>query len=66
MIFFQGCFITGLKDETDARVLMAWPQIGWKILEEIRKKNNLSLIKLENHPLFLSLNQSLPLFLPLY
>ena len=36
-------------------------RVGWKILKEIRKHNDVSLIKLENPPLFLALNQSLPL-----
>jgi hypothetical protein len=31
-------------------------RVGWKILKEIRKHNDASLIKLENPPLFLSLN----------
>jgi hypothetical protein len=30
--------------------------VGWKILNELRKNNNFSLLKPENHPLFLALN----------
>jgi hypothetical protein len=42
------------------------PIFGWKLLKELRNHNMLSLLKLENPPLFLSLNQSLPLLLPLH
>jgi hypothetical protein len=41
-------------------------RFGWKLLKEIRKKNKLFLLKLENPPLFLALNQSLQLLLPLH
>jgi hypothetical protein len=41
-------------------------RVGWKLLKEIRKHNRLSLLKPENPPLFLTLNQSLPLLLPLH
>jgi hypothetical protein len=34
-------------------------RVGWKLLKELRKNNNLSLIKLENPPLFLSLKITL-------
>jgi hypothetical protein len=41
-------------------------RLGWKLLKEIREKNELSLLKPENPPLFLTLNQALPLLLPLH
>jgi hypothetical protein len=31
-------------------------RVGWKILKELMKHNGLSLLKPENHPLFLALN----------
>jgi hypothetical protein len=38
-------------------------RVGWMLLKDIRKHNRLSLLKTKNHPLFLTLNQSLPLLL---
>jgi hypothetical protein len=41
-------------------------RVGWMLLKELRKHNRLSLLKTENPPLFLALNQSLPLLLLLH
>jgi hypothetical protein len=41
-------------------------RFGWMLLKEIRKHNMLSLLKTTNHPLLLTLNQSLPLLLILH
>jgi hypothetical protein len=32
-------------------------RVGWMLLKELRKHNRLSLLKTENPPLFLALNQ---------
>jgi hypothetical protein len=55
--FFQECFISGLKDEIQAHVLMAQLRVGWSLLKEIKKHNRLYLLKTKNPPLFLALNQ---------
>jgi hypothetical protein len=57
MFFFRECFISGLKDEIRAHVLMARPQSWVEATKRaIRKHNRLSLLKPENPPLFLTLN----------
>jgi hypothetical protein len=55
--FFRECFISGLKDEICAHVLMARPQIWVEATNELRKHNRLSLLKTRNPPLVLTLNQ---------
>jgi hypothetical protein len=32
-------------------------RVRWRLLKELRKQNRLSLLKIENPPLFLALNQ---------
>jgi hypothetical protein len=56
-VFFRECFISGLKGEIRAHVLMARPQSGWRLIKELRKQTRLSLLKTENSHLFLALNQ---------
>jgi len=41
-------------------------KVGWKLLKDIRKNNRFPLLKREKPSLFLTLNQSLPLLLPLH
>jgi hypothetical protein len=55
--FFRECFISGLKDEIRAHVVMPRLRVGWRLLKELRKHNRLYVLKKINPPLFLTLNQ---------
>jgi hypothetical protein len=54
--FFRECFISGLKDDIRAHVLMAWPQSWVDALKEIKKHNRWYPLKTKNPPLSLTLN----------
>jgi hypothetical protein len=54
--FFREFFISGLKDEICAHVLMAHPRLGWKLLNEPMKHNILYPPRPANPHFLLALN----------
>jgi hypothetical protein len=56
VVFFQDCFISGLKDEIRAHVLMAQPSSWVEATKRDKKNNSLYPLKTENPPLSISLN----------
>ena len=57
MLFFQECFISGIKDEIRAHVLMAWPQSWVEATKRDKESQQVVSSQTENPPLSLALNQ---------
>jgi hypothetical protein len=55
--FFQECFISGLKDEIRAHVLMARPESWVEATKRDKEAQQLYLLKTANPPSSLALNQ---------
>jgi hypothetical protein len=65
---FIAAFESVLSEASRRRFgpMSSWldPQVGWRLLKEIKNHNRLYPLKNENPPLSLSLNPSLPLLPP--
>jgi hypothetical protein len=65
MIFSENALSVASRIEFVPNSSWITPRVRWKVLKEIMKHNRLSLLKPKKPPLFLALDQSLPLLLPL-
>jgi hypothetical protein len=55
--FFRECFISGLKDEIHAHVLMARPQSWVEATKRAKEAQQVVSSQTQNPPLFLALNR---------